>query len=225
MVRPRLIRGMGILGYSVISSQGEPSWSKQRFLAARVGTLAQALYTSWQLTKSGPSGQLPHTSSTLASPPQADTETSSPTTEILIKFKTIPPPTGSWIERASSKPSEFRGIDERENVAPNGVSARKTVVDSRNRTADSSLFIGCPNICRSMPIPSHARSENRSPGAHQPQRQRTQFVGSNSDVELSRGLCPRCADDRPAWVARPLGASGDGATRPSVVAGAFESCA
>ena len=38
-----LTRASSSLAYSVMSSQGEPSWSKQRFLAVRVGTPAQAL--------------------------------------------------------------------------------------------------------------------------------------------------------------------------------------
>ena len=80
------------MAYSVMLSQGELSWSKQRFLAVRVGTLAQALYSSSQLSSSSPSGQVPHTSSTPASPPQAATRTSSPITKIRINFNIIPPP-------------------------------------------------------------------------------------------------------------------------------------
>jgi len=87
-----LTRASSKLAYSVMSSQGEPSWSKQRFLAVRVGTPAQAKYTSSQLSNTGPSGQVPHTSSTPGSPPQAATRTSSPTTKIRIKINITPPP-------------------------------------------------------------------------------------------------------------------------------------
>ena len=81
-----------VVAYSVMLSQDEPSWSKQRLLAVRVGTPEQALYASTQPSNTGPSEQLPHTSSSPASPPQAATRTSSPTTEIRIKIDISPPP-------------------------------------------------------------------------------------------------------------------------------------